>query len=713
MAALAGILAGELLGRSRLRLPVVLLGLVGAVLFGRIVEAVAVQYTLVPSLLGTVATHWLGVLLSVGVTTLVLLCGSRVLARRGPAFDVVELGVLAALFAGAVASHRDGSIARPLWLTDLCWSFGIDPGRVLLAGGGALTAVLAGLLLLGSPRRKPLGALLGLPLLVLTALLFVSATPVLDLQEPPDVGMGAMGDEEPEDGQAEQGAGGQGGAGQGRPEDGENGEGGGAQGDRPSDGGQQAPDPLAGESGGEDKPVAVLLLDDDHEPPSGYWYLRQDVLPAYNGKRLIASDVEGTHADVLDHFPVEPEQLGDGATRARKTVRGSVSLVVDHPVPFAPASPIAYAPRGNPSPARFKRSYRFASAMLTAPLKDLVREPVGDPLWSPALRAHYLEAPDDPRYAELADQIVADLTAAVADQLPPGMEEPPPFLQAVAVVQWIGDNMQYSKREKHADAADPTASFLFGNRIGYCVHTAHAAVYLWRKLGIPSRVATGYAVEDAHRRGGTLVVMGGTAHAWPELYLEGIGWVPLDVSPAEDLDESQGLPPDEEELRALGDLARDAPDLPGPRPDYTFVRQLATWAASTLVATAVLGLLALHWLVKGWRRARPVFAPPATLSRVGYRAALDLLVDAGHVRAPGETREAFARRLEPVLPSLTVLTAWHLRGALGRPGAADPERDRVQWTGQLARLRHEIRGTTPWWRRLLGPLDPTTFYRSR
>ena len=39
-----------------------------------------------------------------------------------------------------------------------------------------------------------------------------------------------------------------------------------------------------------------------------------------------------------------------------------------------------------------------------------------------------------------------------------------------------------------------TAAFLFGNFTGYCVHSAHASVYLWRSLGLPARIGTGYLV---------------------------------------------------------------------------------------------------------------------------------------------------------------------------------------------------------------------------
>ena len=117
---------------------------------------------------------------------------------------------------------------------------------------------------------------------------------------------------------------------------------------------------------------------------------------------------------------------------------------------------------------------------------------------------------------------------------------------------------------KHDKAKDPTA-ILFGDvnqYIGYCVHSAHAAVYLWRSIGIPARIGVGYAVdaEDVNkRRGAGILITNADAHAWPELYLEDIGWVPLDIAPAENLEEQQEGQPNEI-LRSLMDMAEASPD---------------------------------------------------------------------------------------------------------------------------------------------------------
>lgn len=78
--------------------------------------------------------------------------------------------------------------------------------------------------------------------------------------------------------------------------------------------------------------------------------------------------------------------------------------------------------------------------------------------------------------------------------------------------------------------------FLFESHEGYCVHFATAAVLALRYLGIPSRYVTGYVVSpsDFSSDDGntyTAVITGKQAHAWAEIYLDGIGWIPVEMTP--------------------------------------------------------------------------------------------------------------------------------------------------------------------------------------
>ena len=80
-----------------------------------------------------------------------------------------------------------------------------------------------------------------------------------------------------------------------------------------------------------------------------------------------------------------------------------------------------------------------------------------------------------------------------------------------------------------------------------------------RSQGIPSRVALGYAVQTRrHGAGSSLLILGNDAHAWPEMYLDGVGWVTFDIYP-EHSDEPPQPPVDEDLETTLGEIARKDP----------------------------------------------------------------------------------------------------------------------------------------------------------
>lgn len=70
---------------------------------------------------------------------------------------------------------------------------------------------------------------------------------------------------------------------------------------------------------------------------------------------------------------------------------------------------------------------------------------------------------------------------------------------------------------------------------GYDVHYATAATLMFRYYGIPARYVEGYLVtlDDVKDKEGyaVLPLSEKNAHAWVEIYQDGIGWVPVEVTP--------------------------------------------------------------------------------------------------------------------------------------------------------------------------------------
>src|SRR5262249_53501893 len=151
------------------------------------------------------------------------------------------------------------------------------------------------------------------------------------------------------------------------------------------------------------------------------------------------------------------------------------------------------------------------------------------------------------------------------------------------------------------------------------------------------RVALGYGVPTNRRgAGSSILIFGHEAHAWPEIYLDGIGWVTFDIYP----ERSDEPPPpqfDQDLESSLGGLARKDPTAgqsEDPSPLVIPWRTILAIFGGTLGAT-----LFLAYVVKAFRRIL------SSSHRAVYRAVLDRFADLGAVRRYGETRERHAARL--------------------------------------------------------------------
>ena len=71
--------------------------------------------------------------------------------------------------------------------------------------------------------------------------------------------------------------------------------------------------------------------------------------------------------------------------------------------------------------------------------------------------------------------------------------------------------------------------FLLESRQGYCTYFATAFVLLARAEGIPARYVQGFCVPMAGKW--EAVVLSSMAHSWPEVYIDGMGWIPFEPTP--------------------------------------------------------------------------------------------------------------------------------------------------------------------------------------
>ncbi|MCU1547537.1 MAG: transglutaminase protein [Arthrobacter sp.] len=139
---------------------------------------------------------------------------------------------------------------------------------------------------------------------------------------------------------------------------------------------------------------------------------------------------------------------------------------------------------------------------------------------------------------------VPEIVRTTAESIASG--SPTAYAKAMAIQKYLRSaEFSYSLQSPVQGGYDGNglavlADFL-AQRSGYCIHFASAMAVMARLVGIPSRIAVGYA--PGRPTGATVSIAGQgalpefevdarDAHAWPELYFQGAGWVAFEPTPS-------------------------------------------------------------------------------------------------------------------------------------------------------------------------------------
>ncbi|MEU6808384.1 DUF3488 and transglutaminase-like domain-containing protein [Streptomyces sp. NPDC046831] len=119
--------------------------------------------------------------------------------------------------------------------------------------------------------------------------------------------------------------------------------------------------------------------------------------------------------------------------------------------------------------------------------------------------------------------------AATAREVTDGAANP--YERAVSLQDWfaVTGGFEYDTDVEVGTGPRAIERFLKDRR-GFCVHYSFAMAAMARTLGIPARVAVGFA-PGSMQADGTMSVGLKDAHAWPELYFEGVGWTRFEPTP--------------------------------------------------------------------------------------------------------------------------------------------------------------------------------------
>ncbi|MFT4229269.1 MAG: DUF3488 and transglutaminase-like domain-containing protein, partial [Microbacterium sp.] len=317
---------------------------------------------------------------------------------------------------------------------------------------------------------------------------------------------------------------------------------------------------------------------------------------------------------------------------------------------------------------------------------------------------------------QLADEVTAD---AQTD-----------YDRLVALQSWFRSSaFRYSLQAPVEDGFDGTgvdavARFL-DLREGYCIHFAGAFALMARTLGMPSRIVVGYlpgtGATDAITRERVYTVMGSQLHAWPEVYFEGIGWVPfeptngLGVPTAFSAESSPDVDTGGTEVEPTPTATASSPPTSGADPgslregeptavDATgsVVRPLP-WLASVLV----LLVLAVPAAVRELRRRALLGKARAGDAGAAWRSLQDTVVDLGVPEPPGESPRGLGVRLI-ARHGAPAAETWILIDAIERASysSGGAVRDGAELADALAAVRAGLMRSAGPGRRMLALLVP-------
>jgi transglutaminase-like putative cysteine protease len=278
---------------------------------------------------------------------------------------------------------------------------------------------------------------------------------------------------------------------------------------------------------------------------------------------------------------------------------------------------------------------------------DLLRATNGSPV-EDEIAARYASAP-------VATERVRRLARSITASAPTS------FDKVRALEAWMGANTEYSlDAPPLAPKADAVDQFLFEDKVGFCEQIGTSLVVMLRSLGIPARLAAGYAPGERNPFTGLYEVRARDAHVWAEVWFPGVGW--------------QGFDP-----TATVPLAGESGRVTAGAGLWSYVtRRLPhpPLVPSLLLATGAVGaLLAV-------RRQQLIRRERVTPWAVRYLRRLEIEGAArGRPRRPDETAAAYTAALAGGVlpdPDLAAVAPVLDTEAYAPHGASDDERERAE-----------------------------------
>ncbi|MFZ3497034.1 transglutaminaseTgpA domain-containing protein [Streptomyces sp. 5.8] len=276
----------------------------------------------------------------------------------------------------------------------------------------------------------------------------------------------------------------------------------------------------------------VVLRYRTDSPQLSEQYLRILALDEFNGVKWEASGRALT--DVPKRMPNPPgvsESVLNGATEVQTFISSAQTYAQRYlPMPY-PATGVDIAGKWRFEPAGRtlvgdqlgKDKFQNAQGVQYS-VRSLLLNPTAEQLRSaPAANAEiateYTKVPDN--LPAVVVQRAREVTRGTKDD----------YSAAVKLQDYfaVSGGFRYDTKVSSGTGSQAIAKFL-EDKEGFCVHFAFSMASMARTLGIPARVAVGFT-PGVKQSDGVVNVSMRDAHAWPELYFEGVGWTRFEPTP--------------------------------------------------------------------------------------------------------------------------------------------------------------------------------------
>ena len=397
--------------------------------------------------------------------------------------------------------------------------------------------------------------------------------------------------------------------------------------------------------------------------------------------------ITGVDEGLRDREPVTIQLVASGRTGDLVfTVGQPRSLGLSATIEFATVSEDVSAVRANRRLARGD-VYQTTGSISIATDEALRTAGSAYPSW---VVPSYLQLPDD--FSALVAGLAANLTT-------PALTAYDKAVALESYLRTIPYDLNIPDTPRNRDAVE---YFLFEAQRGYFDYHASAMVVMLRSVGVPARLAVGYALrpDDKSTIANVYSVPESSAYAWPEVYFPGFGWVEFNPTPGlatisrsspepiTSTDAEQNPAPalglGFENLEEL--FEEDAPTeeeivVGGSSRDYT--RGIAIGLAAALAVALVAGSGGLGY---AWLRGLGGLAPPARRWAQTLRLASWARVPPAASRTPREYAQELREQV-PDLADVDVLADAYVRHRFGGQETTPVEDERQDAAWRTVRRR--------------------------